>query len=151
MAHKNTIPVEAEAHGFEDAAEKIELMADAIDSLPATINIKTKDCKVNVHTMNIIEQQKPPIEECAPKGFYVADGFKPKPDYEPEVEMLNRLILKIPPVARTSKTEQELRMLAQIKNRCKSRNECEGCCYNVCEMPGMSYCVLSGIPDEWQI
>ena len=25
MAHKNTIPVEIETHGFEDAAEKIEL------------------------------------------------------------------------------------------------------------------------------
>ena len=59
MAHKNIIPVEIEAHGFEDAAEKIELMADAIDSLPATVNIKAKDCVVKVHTTNIVEKKEP--------------------------------------------------------------------------------------------
>lgn len=55
MNEKGTVQVDVKTSGFEDAAEKIELMADAIDSLPATINIKAKDCKVNVHTTNIIE------------------------------------------------------------------------------------------------
>ena len=143
---KSTIPVEIEAHGFEDAAEKIELVADAIDSMPATVNIKAKDCEVNVHTTNIIETQNQSIKECAPKGFYVADGFKPKPDYEPEADMIDRLISKLPP----SDREQELTVLARIKNRCKCRNECEGCWYNEREKLGIGACILAGgIPAEW--
>lgn len=145
---KSTIPVEIKAHGFEDAAEKIELVADAIDSMPATVNIKAKDCEVNVHTTNIIETQNPPIKECAPKGFYVADGFKPKPDYEPEKESIERFIKKLAPADR----DQELIMLARIKNRCKCRSECEGCWYNKSKDPDIRACILSGgIPENWLI
>lgn len=144
---KSTIPVEIKTQGFEDAAEKIELVADAIDSMPATVNIKAKDCEVNVHTTNIIRTQNPPIKECAPKGFYVADGFRPKPDYEPEAELIDRLISKLPP----SDREQELTMLARIKNRCKCRKECEGCWYNESKEPYMITCVLSGIPECWKL
>lgn len=141
---KSTISVEIEAHGFEDAAEKVELMADAIDSLPATVNIKAKDCEVNVHTTNIIEP-KETFKTYAPGGV-----IRPKPDYEPEAEMIDRLILKLPP----SDREKELTMLARIKNICESRSECEGCWYNICEKSGMPYCtscVLSGIPANWKL
>lgn len=141
MVHKNTIPIEIEAHGFEDAAEKIELMADAIDSLPATVNIKAKDCEVNVHTTNIIRKQEP-FKTYAPGGV-----IRPKPDYEPEADMLDRLISKLPP----SDRDQELIMLARIKNRCKFRNECEGCWYNVSKDPDIRACELSGIPECWKL
>lgn len=135
---KTTIPVEIEAHGFEDAAEKIELMADAIDSLPATVNIKAKDCKINVHTTNIVEKQEP-LKTYAPGGV-----IRPKPDYEPEADMLERLILKLPPTDR----EQELTMLALIKTRCECRATCEGCWY---KNPERGECVLTGIPENWKL
>ena len=139
MADKHTIPVEIEAHGFEDAAEKIELMADAIDSLPATVNIKAKDCEVNVHTTNIVKP-KETFKTYAPGGV-----IRPKPDYEPEAGMLDRLISKLPP----SDREKELLMLARIKNRCEYRNKCEGCWY---DNSGQGDCVLSGgIPENWRI
>lgn len=141
MEHKNTIPIEIEAHGFEDAAEKIELMADALGSLPATVNIKAKDCEVNVHATNIVEKQEP-FKTYAPGGV-----IRPKPDYEPEADMIDRLISKLPP----SDREKELSMLARIKNRCKCRNECEGCWYNVSKDPYMRACVLSGTPENWKL
>ena len=142
MAHKNTIPVEIEAHGFEDVAEKIELMADAIDSLPATVNIKAKDCEINVHTTNIIEP-KETFKTYAPGGL-----IRPKPDYEPEAGMIDRLISKLPP----SDLEQELIMLTQIKNRCERRNECKDCWYNKSKDPDTRACMLSGgIPENWLI
>ena len=139
MEHKNTIPVEIEAHGFEDVAEKIELMADAMDSLPATVNIKAKDCEVNVHTTNIIDP-KETFKTYAPGGV-----IRPKPDYEPEAEMIDRLISKLPP----SDRDQELITLARIKNRCKCRNNCEECWYN--NATSRRACVLSDIPETWKI
>lgn len=145
MPQKNTIPVKIEAHGFEDAAEKIELMADAIDSLPATVNIKAKDCEIKVHTTNIAKKQEP-FKTYAPGGV-----IRSKPDYEPEADMIDRLISKLPPQARTLSTEQELAMLARIKNRCKCRKECEGCWYNESKEPYMITCVLSGIPECWKL
>lgn len=139
MADKHTIPVEIEAHGFEDAAEKIELMADAIGSLPATVNIKAKDCEVNVHTTNIVES-KETFKTYAPGGV-----IRPKPDYEPEADMIDRLISKLPP----SDRDKEPAMLARIKNRCKCRNKCEGCWYN--NSTSRKACVLSDVPETWKI
>lgn len=143
MEHKHTIPVEVNALGFEEAAEKIELMADAIDSLPATVNIKAKDCEINVHTTNIVEKQEP-FKTYAPGGV-----IRPKPDYEPEANAIDKLILKLTPLER----DQELIMLARIKNRCKNRNECEGCWYHRSEDElNINACMLSGgIPGEWMM
>lgn len=139
MADKHTIPVEIEAHGFEDAAEKIALMADAIGSLPATVNIKAKDCEVNVHTTNIIETQEP-------FKTYAGGGvIRPKPDYEPEADMLDRLISKLPP----SDRDQELAILKLIKTRCIRRNKCEDCWYH--KAVAINGCVLSGIPNNWKL
>lgn len=139
MADKHTIPVEIEAHGFEDAAEKIELMADAIDSLPATVNIKAKDCEVNVHTTNIVEKQEPF------KTYAHGGVIRPKPDYEPEADAIDRLMSKLPP----SDREQELTMLTRIMIRCKSRHNCEGCWYR--NATSRRACVLSDIPETWKI
>lgn len=136
---KSTIPVEIEARGFEDAAEKIELMADAMDSLPATVNIKAKDCKINVHTTNIVEKQEP-LKTYAPGGV-----IRPKPDYEPEADMIDRLISELPP----SDKEKELAMLARIKIRCKCRNGCLDCWYHKAE--AINGCLLSGIPGNWKL
>ena len=138
MADKHTIPVEIVALGFEDAAEKIELMADAIGSLPATVNIKAKDCEVNVHTTNIVEP-KETFKTYAPGGV-----IRPKPDYEPEANMIDRLISKIPP----SDREKELTMLARIKTICECRSTCEGCWHHKAE--AINGCKLSGRnPKEW--
>lgn len=137
MANKNTIPVEIEAHGFEDAAEKIELMADAIGSLPATVNIKAKDCEVNVHTTNIIEP-KETIETYAPGGV-----IRPKPDYEREAEMITRL---------NQEAEQLLEtiILTELKEKCERRENCEGCLYHRAE--AKNGCRFSGYtPVEWLI
>ena len=144
MDNKGTVEVEMKTKGFEDATEKIELMADAMDSLPAKVNIKAKDCEVNVHTTNIIEP-KETFKTYAPGGI-----IGPKPDYEPEAEIIDRLISKLPPSERTLSREQELAMLARIKIRCKCRNECEGCWYNKSKDPDLRACMLSGgIPKEW--
>ena len=137
MTHKHTIPVEIEAHGFEDAAEKIELMADAIGSLPATVNIKAKDCEVNVHTTNIIEP-KETIETYAPGGV-----IRPKPDYEREAEMITRL---------NPEAEQLLEtiILTELKEKCERRENCEGCLYHRAE--AKNGCRFSGYtPVEWLI
>ena len=139
MPHKNTIPVEIEAHGFEDAAEKIELMADAIDSLPATVNIKAKDCRFHIHTTNIVEP-KEIFETYAPGGV-----IRSKPDYELEADMLDRLISKLPP----SDREQELAILARIKTRCIRRNTCEDCWYH--KAMAINGCALSGTPECWKL
>ena len=139
---KQTIPIELKTLGFDEATEKIELMADAIDSIPATVNIKAKDCEINVHSTNIIEKQDP-IKTYAPGGV-----IRPKPDYEPEADAIDRLISKLTPLDR----DQELIMLARIKNRCKYRNECEGCWYNKSKDPDIRACILSGgIPENWLI
>lgn len=135
---KHTIAVEMITEGFEEAGEKIEVIADALDQIPATVNIKAKDCEVNVHTTNIIEP-KETFETYAPGGV-----IRTKPDYEPESEMIDRLISKISPLDR----EKELIMLKRIKNRCKCRNECEGCWYYRAE--AINGCELSGRnPKEW--
>lgn len=139
MNKKGTVEVEMKTEGFEDAAEKIELMADAIDSLPATVNIKAKDCEVNVHTTNIIKS-KETFKTYAPGGV-----IRPKPDYEPEVDMIDQLVSELPP----SDRQQELAMLARIKNRCKCRNNCEECWYN--NATSRRACVLSDIPETWKI
>lgn len=137
MADKHTIPVEIEAHGFEDAAEKIELMADAIDSLPATVNIKAKDCEINVHTTNNIEP-KETFETYAPGGV-----IRPKPDYEPEAEMITRLN---PEADRLLETI----ILTELKERCERRENCEGCLYHKAE--ARNGCGFSGYtPVEWLI
>lgn len=137
MADKHTIPAEIEARGFEDAAEKIELMADAIDSLPATVNIKAKDCEVNVHTTNVIEKQEP-LKTYAPGGV-----IRPKPDYEWEAEMITRL---------NPEAEQllETKILTELKERCERRENCEGCLYHKAE--AKNGCRFSGYtPVEWLI
>lgn len=137
MADKHTIPVEIEAHGFEEAAEKIELMADAIDSLPAMVNIKAKDCEVNVHTTNIVEKQEP-FKTYAPGGV-----IRPKPNYEPEAEMITRL---------NPEADQllETRILTGLKERCERRENCEGCLYHRAE--AKNGCRFSGYtPVEWLI
>ena len=138
MAHKNTIPVEIETHGFEDAAEKIELMADAIDSLPATVNIKAKDCEVNIHTTNIIKP-KETFKTYAPGGV-----IRSKPEYEYEAEMIDRFISQLPPSDRS----QELKMLTRIKSRCKGRKGCKDCWY---KSHDIGACVLADIPANWKL
>lgn len=80
------------------------------------------------------------IRELAPGGV-----IRPKPDYKPEEGIL--LIPKLPRYGR----KQELTMLAQIKNRCKGRNECKGCWYNCSKHTDTRACMISGIPENWKL
>ena len=59
MKNKNTIEIGVKATGFEEAAEQMELMADAIGQLPATVNIKARECEISIYTTNNIEMAEP--------------------------------------------------------------------------------------------
>lgn len=72
------------------------------------------------------------------------EDIRPKPDYEPEADMIDRLISKLPP----SDREQELAILKLIKTRC-IRRKCEDCWYHKAE--AINGCALSGIPDNWKL
>ena len=46
----NTIKVNVETEGIEEATEQMELLADAYDGFPAQVNIKhCKDCTFNIY------------------------------------------------------------------------------------------------------
>lgn len=57
-----TLDIKAETSGFEEAREKVEGLADAINAFPAQITIKSiKDCVINIHpsqTMFIKEEEE---------------------------------------------------------------------------------------------
>ncbi len=59
MNEKNKVEIEVQAKGFKEAAEDVELLADAVSAFPSTINIKASECKINIHNTNWIEQKQP--------------------------------------------------------------------------------------------
>ena len=136
MAHKNTIPVEIEAHGFEDAAEKIELMADAIDSIPATINIKAKDCEINIQSTNYIEQEET-ISAFSKGGVLTKDK-----DITPPEDAIF-------PIFETREVSEVVLKgaLRTVKNKCKGQgNSCKGCFLHDEEE---LKCLVKDFPEDW--
>ena len=92
MKDKNTVEIGVKTTGFEEATEQMELMADAMNEFPATVNIKAKECEISIHTTNYIEMAKP--EPSQAKG-----GVRLEPDLdekwipeEDEVVMSERTI-----------------------------------------------------------
>lgn len=140
MKDKNTIEIGVKATGFEEAAEQIELMADAMSEFPATVNIKAKDCSVHVHTTNIIERTEP--ETSWAKGGVRRDADHTE-EWDPEEDE----------VVMPKDAVQEMIMmdiLRQVRQMCREI-DCAGCPMRDPEMPPADDCKLSDLPSNWDI
>lgn len=128
MNKKGTVEVEMKTKGFEDAAEDIEMIADAMDAFPSTINVKARDCEINIHNTNWIDQKQPPQK--------YANG---------------RLIESTEPEIIQADGDQIRKALAKdIGNMCRSKSNCGGCIFAAPESEHTS-CKLNGSPGEWDI
>ena len=48
------VKIKCETEGFEEATEKVELLADAYDRFPAQVTIKNcRDCTINIYPTQI--------------------------------------------------------------------------------------------------
>lgn len=139
MKDKNTIEIGVKATGFEEAAEQMELMADAMNEFPATVNIKAKDCRIHVHATNIIEKTEP--EPSWAKG-----GAMLEPDLDeesaPEEE---EVVLPKGTIKEMIITD----FLKETKKMCSEQSGCDNCFLyeaegNVCKVRGL-------FPDNWRI
>ena len=53
---ESKIDLEVETHGLDDVTEKAERIADAVDCLPARVNLKyCKGCTINVYVYGEME------------------------------------------------------------------------------------------------
>lgn len=138
MNKKGTVEVEMKTKGFEDAAEDIEMIADAMDAFLSTINVKARDCKINIHNTNWIDY-KQPAQKYAKGGFTA--------DKEPEVVLLKADGKSNLPAY----TDQIRGMIAKdIGNMCRSKSNCGGCIFAAPESEHTS-CKLNGSPGEWDL
>lgn len=117
MEDKNKVTIGNETRGFDEAAEDIELMADAIAELPAVVIVKAKDCKIKIKTTNI-------IEKAAPEPLWAKGGVRLEPDLDlewtPEEE---EVVLP----KETIKEMCMLDFLKETKKTCEERTNCRGC------------------------
>ena len=117
MEDKNKVTIGIETRGFEEAAEDIELMADAIAELPAAVNVKAKDCSIHVHATNIIEKAEP--EPSWAKG-----GVRLEPDLDEEwIPEEDEIVLP----KGTIKEMCMMGFLKETKKTCGERTKCPGC------------------------
>ena len=138
MKDKNTVEIGVKTAGFEEAAEQIELMADAMNEFPATVNIKAKECEISVHTNNFMEMAKP--EPSWAKG-----GVRLEPDLDEE------WIPEEDEVVMPKETIKEMCMmdfLKETKKTCEERTTCQGC---FLEDEKGDCKVGNRLPDEWKI
>lgn len=64
MEKKQTLEIEVETKGFEEATEKVETLADAYDSFPAQVNIRgSRSCTFNIYPSQTKIVELPQIEE----------------------------------------------------------------------------------------
>lgn len=117
MNDKNTVEIGVKTTGFEEATEQIELMADAMNEFPATVNIKAKECEIGIHTTNYIEMAKP--EPSWAKG-----GVRLEPDldleWNPEED---EMVLP----KGTIKEMCMMDFLKEAKKTCKEHPSCQDC------------------------
>lgn len=139
MKDKNTIEIGVKATGFEEAAEQMELMADAMNEFPATVNIKAKECEISIHTTNYIEKTE--LEPSWAKG-----GVMLEPDLDeesaPEEE---EVVLPKGTIKEMIITD----FLKETKKMCSEQSGCDNCFLyeaegNVCKVRGL-------FPDNWRI
>ena len=117
MKDKNTVEIGVKTTGFEEATEQIELMADAMNEFPATVNIKAKECEISIHTTNYIEMAKP--EPSQAKG-----GVRLEPDLD------EKWIPEEDEVVMSERTIKEMCMmdfLKETKKTCEERTTCQDC------------------------
>lgn len=128
MNKKGTVEVEMKTKGFEDAAENIEMIADAMDAFPSTINVKTRDCEVNIYNTNWIDQ-KQPAQKHAKGGLIGSTG--------PEIVKADG--------------NQIIKALAKkISDMCRSKGSCGECIFSAPESEH-TLCKLNGSPGEWDL
>ena len=137
MEDKNKVTIGIETRGFDEAAEDIELMADAMNEFPATVNIKAKDCRIHVHTRNIIEKAEP--EPSWAKG-----GVKLEADLDLECTPGEDEVV-LP--KGTVKEMCMVDFLKETKKTCEQRISCSGCFLE----DGSGNCIVCGLPDHWRI
>lgn len=137
MKDKNTIEIGVKARGFDEAAEQIELMADAIGQLPATVNIKATECEISVHTTNYIEMAEP--EPSWAKG-----GVRPEPDLDLEwTHEEDEILLS----KGTIKEMFMMDFLKETKKTCEERTNCRGCFLE----DEKGNCKVAFGPEDWKI
>lgn len=138
MEDNNKVTIGIETRGFEEAAEDIELMADAIAELPAVVNVKAKDCSVHVHATNIIKKVEP--EPSWAKG-----GVRLEPDLDEEWNPEEGEMI-LPKGA--IKEMCMMDFLKETKKMCEERTVCQGCFL----ANGEEGCKLaSGYPAHWEV
>ena len=139
MEDKNKITIGIETRGFDEAAEDIELMADAMNEFPATVNIKAKECEISIHTTNYIEKTEL-------KPSWAKGGVMLKPDLDeesaPEEE---EVVLPKGTIKEMIITD----FLKETKKMCSEQSGCDNCFLyeaegNVCKVRGL-------FPDNWRI
>lgn len=55
--NNNTITVNVETEGIEEATEEVEKLADAFDTLPSQVVVKhCRDCTINIYPSQIVER-----------------------------------------------------------------------------------------------
>ena len=138
MKDKNTIEIGVKATGFEEAAEQMELMADAIGQLPATVNIKARECEISIYTTNNIEMAEP--EPSWAKG-----GVRLEPDlgleWTPEED---EIVLPKGTIKEMIITD----FLKETKKMCEERTACYGC-FLADENGDCKF--VYGFPENWRI
>lgn len=137
MKNKNTIEIGVKATGFEEAAEQMELMADAIGQLPATVNIKARECEISIYTTNNIEMAEP--EPSWAKG-----GARLEPDLDLEwTPEEDEIVLP----KGTIKEMCMLDFLKETKKMCEERTNCRGCFLG----DEKGNCKVTFVPEGWKI
>ena len=139
MEDKNKVTIGIETRGVDEAAEDIELMADAMNEFPATVNIKAKECEISIHMTNYIEKTE--LDPSWTKG-----GVMLEPDLDeesaPEEE---EVVLPKGTIKEMIITD----FLKETKKTCSEQSGCDNCFLyeaegNVCKVRGL-------FPDNWRI
>lgn len=138
---KHTIAVEMKTEGFEEAGEKIEVITDALNQMPATINLKAKDCEINIHNSIWIDRSKERELEEEPSEAEIEVTGKAEEESE------RKPITVIP---RDRLNRALTRMMARsIKESC-AKEGCETCPFK--NMEDGPYCELTGArPADWKL
>ena len=117
MKDKNNIEIGVKATGFEEAAEQMELMADAMNEFPATVNIKAKECEISIHTTNYIE-----MSESEPS--WAKGGVRPESDLDEEwTPEEDEIVLP----KGTIKEMCMMDFLKETKKMCEEHTTCQDC------------------------
>lgn len=142
---KNTITVEMKTEGFEEAGEKIEVIADALDQMPATINLKAKDCGINIHNSIWIDRREE--NELEKERQAEPSEAEIKVTGKAEEESERKPITVIP---RDKLNRALTRMVARsIKESC-AKEGCATCPFK--NMEDGPYCELTGArPADWKL